>query len=179
MTQVFSCHLRVSNQGPCVLEPNPNAQDLIQRPIRGGPPVQHAGHVHGTVRGTLLIRKGQNSVSRSTNHHLSGFTAPGYRSPGVFPTVPPRDVANALRAGLLLFLERMLRRGYRELAARAGQPDRRVVSVLSQALLQSRQDWGWLLAYGDPQQVAPLMRTCAQLLRRLVEQREADRCAWT
>ncbi len=88
-------------------------------------------------------------------------------------------MAKSLRAGLLPFLERMLRHGYRELAARAGQPDPRVASVLSHALLQSRKDWGWLLAYGDPQQVARLMRTCAELLRNHVEQREADRCAWT
>ncbi len=87
-------------------------------------------------------------------------------------------MANALKAGLLPFLERTLRHGYRELAARAGQPDPRVASVLSQTLLQPRKDWGWLLAYGDPHQVARLMRTCAQLLRQHVEQREADRCGW-
>ncbi len=98
---------------------------------------------------------------------------------GVFPTVPPVDIANALKAGLLPFLERTLRDGYRELAARAGQPDRRVASVLSQALLQQREDWGWLLAYANPHQVARLMRTCAQLLRRQVQEWGADRCGLT
>lgn len=63
-----------------------------------------------------------------------------------------------------------MREGVGELAARDQKPEVHVAAVLARYLLQLRRDWGWLLAYADPRQVAALMRTCARLVSRLAEQ---------
>ncbi len=88
-------------------------------------------------------------------------------------------MSHPLRAGLLPTLERLLTPDRTAcLAARDGVSGLQVAGALGRTLLGCRPDWGWLLAYADPQEAASLMRTCAQLLRHHVEQLEdQSRCS--
>ncbi len=83
------------------------------------------------------------------------------------------DVSRALRAGLLPALERLVREGPAEVAAR-GEAEQDVAEEVLAAYCVDRSDWEGLMPYADPRQVAGLVSAVADVLRSRVEVLESQ-----
>ncbi len=115
---------------------------------------------------------GPDLVSASTPHFLSPY--PSLPAGGMRWDLP-RDMSHMLRAGLLPALERLVREGPAEVAAR-GEAEQSVAEVVLAEWAICREsvcrggraasDWDRLMAYTEPRQLAGLVSAIADVLRR-------------
>lgn len=82
------------------------------------------------------------------------------------------DAANALAAGLLPALERLLRHGPGEVAAR-GEATEAVAAEWIVGCFLNRMDWLLILPYADARHVAGVMSAAAHVFRRRLDDTES------